>query len=391
MRTLEAAPSRPKVGLLHPRSSTPRVDAPSGLPRPSWSALVIATAVVAGLTWGIASRRTNEIDPSQVIAVNLTAAKLAIEDARFVEPAEHSAAYYYRMVLAIDPTNEDARAGLDAVAEELLDQAKRAILSGRFAEAVDALDHTRRIAPGHRRISFVETELRRALDVHAASVKTEQRSETPVAADDMKVEAPRRSEKQNSIASSDAAPILKPSVDTTKAIELRELPASGVSNADASSLRETSMPEPVAPIVLSETDRSVREREYVALDTAYQLARGALASSSGAGVSSSELPPITESPPITVSAERATPKLASLVEPEYPKSARVRGIEGWVDLTLSVDASGSVVDARVDESKGTKSFERAALSAVRQWRYEGVSTSGAPQQIPVRVEFRLQK
>jgi protein TonB len=86
-------------------------------------------------------------------------------------------------------------------------------------------------------------------------------------------------------------------------------------------------------------------------------------------------------------------KAVKLVEPQYPQAAQVRGIEGWVDLTLTVAASGDVIDARVEEREGSRSFERAALLAVRQWKYEpfGAPDSNvAPREIPVRVGFRLE-
>ncbi len=322
--------------------------------------LIVATAVVAGITWGIARQPRNEIDPRQVIAVNLSAAKLAIEDDRLVEPAEHSAAYYYRMVLAIDPTNEAARAGLENVAEKLLNDAKEAILSGRFADAVDAIDHTRRIAPTHRRTPFVQTELRKALDAYAASVQIQrtlpQAHERKDDADSTATAVPQRSSEIQRRDVSEPAQALDQVAEVSAAPQER--------------------------VALPDSTVRLRDRQYVAVDTAYRLARSVLDRSAI---------PESELPPITVSAERTAPKLVSVVEPEYPKAARVRGIEGWVDLTLSVAAAGNVVGARVEDSEGTRSFERAALSAVREWRYEATSASTSPRDVPVRVEFRLEK
>lgn len=356
MRTLEVVPSRSTVDRLH--RAPAHAEARTNLPRPSWTVLIVATAVVAGVTWGIARQRTNVIDPRQVIAVNLSAAKLAVEDGRLVEPVEHSAAYYYRMVLAIDPANETARTGLDAVADELLTVAKEAILSGRFADAVDAIDHTRRIAPSHRRIPFVQTELRKALDAYAASVPPPRESAQ---------QAHQDADPPASVGSHD--PIIP-----LAAVPQSQVPAPRVAPVAA-------VPTPASP---PQSTLTLQDRQYVAVDTAYRLAHSALDS---APVPVKEEPQL---PPITVSAERAAPKLVSVVEPEYPKAARVRGLEGWVDLTLSVAAAGNVLDARIEDSTGTRSFERAALSAVREWRYEA-SASTAPQEIPVRVEFRLEK
>lgn len=325
--------------------------------------LIVATAVVAGITWGIARQPTKEIDPGQVIAANLSAAKRAIEEDRLVEPAEHSAVDYYRTVLAIDPDNETARAGLESVAEKLLNDAKEAILSGRFADAVDAIDHTRRIAPTHRRTPFVQTELRKALDAYAASVQIQRT-------------LPQAREKRDDADSTATAVPQRSSAIQRSDVSERAQAVDQVAELSAAP------PELVAPLEPTVTQR---DRQYVAVDTAYRLARSVLDRSAVPVARDAELPPIT------VSAERTAPKLISVVEPEYPKAARVRGIEGWVDLTLSVAAAGNVVGARVEDSEGTRSFERAALSAVREWRYEATSVSSSPRDVPVRVEFRLEK
>jgi protein TonB len=99
-------------------------------------------------------------------------------------------------------------------------------------------------------------------------------------------------------------------------------------------------------------------------------------------------PPST---PIEVSA-RWLPTAIKLVEPHYPQAAQVRGLEGWVDLMLKVAPTGEVIDAQVRDREGSRSFERAALLAVRQWRYEpNAAGSSAPAlEIPVRVAFKLE-
>ena len=95
--------------------------------------------------------------------------------------------------------------------------------------------------------------------------------------------------------------------------------------------------------------------------------------------------------PIEVSA-RWLPTATKLVEPHYPQAAQVRGIEGWVDLMLTVAPTGEVIDAELRDREGSRSFERAALLAVRQWRYEpNAAGSSAPaMEIPVRVAFKLE-
>lgn len=58
------------------------------------------------------------------------------------------------------------------------------------------------------------------------------------------------------------------------------------------------------------------------------------------------------------------------VEPLYPPRAFLREIEGWVLLEFSVSPAGTVVDPFVVDSEPARTFDGAALSAVRRWKYK---------------------
>ncbi len=72
-------------------------------------------------------------------------------------------------------------------------------------------------------------------------------------------------------------------------------------------------------------------------------------------------------------------------EPEYPASARRRGIEGQVVIDVATDATGAVSDASVLQSEPAGVFDAAALRAVRRWRYP---VSGC-ERTQVRLRFEL--
>jgi protein TonB len=79
------------------------------------------------------------------------------------------------------------------------------------------------------------------------------------------------------------------------------------------------------------------------------------------------------------------------VDPEYPQRAQARKIEGYVDVEYTVTALGTVADAKVIGSKPPYIFDRAALSAIRRWRYkpkikDGVAVSRIGMQI--RLHFK---
>ena len=81
------------------------------------------------------------------------------------------------------------------------------------------------------------------------------------------------------------------------------------------------------------------------------------------------------------------------VNPQYPPRAAERGTEGWVELSFSISTSGTVQDAEVTKSRPGKVFDRAALRAVRRWKYNPKIQDGKPIErhgVTVRLEFKLQ-
>ena len=70
-------------------------------------------------------------------------------------------------------------------------------------------------------------------------------------------------------------------------------------------------------------------------------------------------------------AQDAPQRTATHVEaPRYPRGAERREIEGSVTIAYSISAEGEVLDAVVSEANPAGVFDRAALAAVEQWRYE---------------------
>jgi protein TonB len=76
-----------------------------------------------------------------------------------------------------------------------------------------------------------------------------------------------------------------------------------------------------------------------------------------------------------------------MVQPVYPQEALMRGLEGWVDVSLQVSPSGDVIAPRVEESSRGRMFNRAALNAVQQWKYEPRSESADSERVRVRLKF----
>ncbi|RDD63028.1 energy transducer TonB [Ferruginivarius sediminum] len=77
--------------------------------------------------------------------------------------------------------------------------------------------------------------------------------------------------------------------------------------------------------------------------------------------------------------------------PSYPTRARRRGWEGRVVLEVAVAADGTVKAVEVRESSGYAALDRAALDAVRGWRFSPASEDGTSvaDKVSVPVRFAL--
>ena len=80
------------------------------------------------------------------------------------------------------------------------------------------------------------------------------------------------------------------------------------------------------------------------------------------------------------------------VNPQYPRRAQTRGIEGYVIVEFVVTKSGAVRDAVVVEASPEGIFDRAALDAALKFKYkprvvDGVSTEVAGVQNKISFEI----
>jgi TonB family protein len=82
------------------------------------------------------------------------------------------------------------------------------------------------------------------------------------------------------------------------------------------------------------------------------------------------------------------PKKIHDVRPVYPPEAKEKGIEGIVLVEATVDAKGIVTNAR-PVSSGNEALMKAAIEAVRQWRFE--APARAPVTFTVTVRFVLDR
>ncbi len=73
------------------------------------------------------------------------------------------------------------------------------------------------------------------------------------------------------------------------------------------------------------------------------------------------------------------------VNPVYPPEAARAGTTGFVEVEYTVDAGGKVSSVSVVDAKPARTFESAAVKAVKQWEF----AAGADGRGKVRLDFAL--
>jgi protein TonB len=397
-----------------PAPQPDRLHAARTLPHPSWILVLAALAFVGVIVWWATAQRAPSVDPQRVIESELNAARAAAKEGHYAEPYEGSAFHHYSTVLTIDATNEQARTGLQTLADELIASARTHLTASRYADAVMALNGARRIDPAHRGLPAVEGDLRRELQAltervpttsapttsapatiaapPSAKVATARKSDPP-AATLANASVPNAASEAGSSATNVAIPTQSPDVakPTTQSAVANGAPAP--TNAPAKEI--ASPPQKVADVALVAAAAAIE----VPPAGANALPSGSSSPSASAGSALPEGAPGAQASTADVTVEASKklpailPPIVKYVPPEYPDEARVRGLEGWADMSFLVAPNGDVVDPRVEDSSRRQLFGRPALMAVRKWRYQPPEAghSALTERTRVRIEFQLSR
>ena len=109
----------------------------------------------------------------------------------------------------------------------------------------------------------------------------------------------------------------------------------------------------------------------------------------GDGLGSGEGEGIGSNPGVPVT----PPTLQNYVEPEYPGRAILDGSTGVVQVSITVNASGTVDAVSVTSSSGSSALDQAAVNAVYRWTFSpALDTRGQPTACTIHlpVTFKMQ-
>ena len=92
---------------------------------------------------------------------------------------------------------------------------------------------------------------------------------------------------------------------------------------------------------------------------------------------------------LNISQGVSTGLLIKKVQPTYPSAALTMRIEGTVELVATVSKTGDITNVKV--TSGDSQLAKAAVSAVKQWKYKPYLLNGEPVEIqtPITMNFKL--
>ena len=151
-------------------------------------------------------------------------------------------------------------------------------------------------------------------------------------------------------------------------------------------------PDPKQPAIQPEKVRPLKDLTIIDLDAQPPYPEESLEEAAA----EEETPPARQAagapppPPPAPAGLVEGPALVTRVEPVYPDLARRAGIEGTVELEVSIDAKGAVTEVEVVRGLPL-GLSDAAADAVRRWKYRPARTASGPvaSRKSVRIRFVL--
>lgn len=278
----------------------------------------------------------------------LQRAKTAEKEGRTVAPANDNAMDYFLQIIAQEPSNAQATQALVDLFPIAASSAESAINARNVPEAERIIGMLDKSSPG----SYTVTTLRAKLDTQRAAGE--------------RLEAEKLAEEQRRLQ------LLQEQAAT--AAQAAQTPAAPAATpaatppAQAPATAADDGPAATAPA----QQESVPPASTAAAAPATPAPGPASAAASGGG-------------------QTREARLLRQVPPAFPPEAVRKRQSGWVEVRITVGPQGNVTGATVVRSQPSRVFDRAAVAAVQQWRFEPALRDGEPvaAQRTQRIEFKL--
>jgi len=353
----------------------------------------------------------------------LEKARLAIRERRFAEPPGDNALVYYRSAAAADPSSAEARDGLQRVAGVFAGRFGEAMSAKGYDEAAQNLANFRAAAPaGDPRAlamaqQFYAAVVGKALAdgaLERASAFVRQAEESGLINSEQlakwRTEISRR---QKDTKSGRLATLVEERIRSGRLTEandsarsyLQALQTVAPNSADAQRATQELIAayvhnarEAVRTKNSAEAERWLKEAralgmsstDAAALEREIAEVRPKAASEPSAARAVSAPPLAPRAPPLDPATLASSLKPIKRPPPAYPDGALSKHQSGSVLLSFTVDTKGETRDIKVINSTPEGTFDQAAMSAVKNWRYEPMLVNGTAVEVPVKAQVRFE-
>lgn len=286
----------------------------------------------------------------------------ALRDGRFVLPAGDSALDYYAELLSTDTANLDLQQALTDTLGLGAGQFDSALNNGDLATAEDVYQRIRAARPDY----LLLPALRERLDAAQAQPASD------AAADPLAISAAPPPE--TPVAASGPGVAVEPAVTAAAEPQPERAIVAPQPTAAEPPRVETVVAEPQAPDVPPASEPAPVEIAAVSETTAEPAA---------------PVPAATVATPAPAAAvARSEPELRQItpLQPNYPRQAMQRRLEGQVTVRFVVRADGRVADVDVASSNPPGVFDMEAVRAIQRVRFE---PPGRDVNATRSIEFRL--
>lgn len=355
-------------------------------------------------------RQVGSLTQAEQITDYLARGQMAIVTDRLTDPRGNNAVEYFRAVLALQPDNADAHAGLLRVGAALETRVVEALQARNPAQGATALATLQRAVPDYPRLDALRTELlalsrssRAPLSVAPppAPVQKQQPTRAPVRAPATaqiptpQPEAPAKA--------ADASGPSASELDAVARLRGRGLllePPGGNAYQQLLALRQK---YPDSTDLRTETQQlasAFLERTRTALAAGdVETARMFLSrvdtlvpNMPGTKSLQTQLATAQQQRDFAATVVQAkTLKRLREVPPVYPREAARLGQQGWVDVEFTIAPDGTTQDLVVRNAEPLRTFDQSAIDAVKRWKFAPVMRDGAavPQRAAVRIRFEV--
>lgn len=298
----------------------------------------------------------------------LEKARIAMRERRYLEPANNSALEYYRSAAQVDPGNDEALAGLSRLQPVIVARFEELAKAGRHDDAARALAQLESATPADPSIASLRQRLAIARVAEAIEEEDVERASALV----------RDAQATNAVP---AAQLTKWRAEIARLNEkVSQQQLAGQKAREAAAAEKKAREARAAEAArVAQAAREREEAKKLEEERAQQAALAANAAETEANARKAST--------------RVEPKLKRQVNPEFPREALDKGVSGVVIVAYTVDAEGRTQDVRVESAQPPEIFDRAAIAAVRRWRYEPATVDGVPTetQLQMKIRFTLPK